>query len=290
MNFCFSSRRRHTRCALVTGVQTCALPISGATLIAAPNGDPVAAASLVWATASTSTSPSREKPPKIPGVTHFPTASITRAPPGAAPRPTETIRPLRISTVAPSIRCPPLPVPTLPPEIAITHALAGTEHTPPPTPPHGETRPKGAGRRVCPTGWNTRATPGAASPPNETIRPGRSGTVAPSSGWPPLPVATLPAVIAIGCAIAGTGSTASNAAIGHFTSHPLARLAKLEIGHPPPLGVVHVIEKRSVHPDLFGPGVDRHGIAAPKHHIGHLAGFQRSEERRVGKEVVRNVR
>src|SRR3546814_2315935 len=24
---CFSSRRRHTRCALVTGVQTCALPI-----------------------------------------------------------------------------------------------------------------------------------------------------------------------------------------------------------------------------------------------------------------------
>src|SRR3546814_5036648 len=30
MHFCFffSSRRRHTRCALVTGVQTCALPIS----------------------------------------------------------------------------------------------------------------------------------------------------------------------------------------------------------------------------------------------------------------------
>src|SRR3546814_5788331 len=31
----FSSRRRHTRCALVTGVQTCALPISdrgGATI------------------------------------------------------------------------------------------------------------------------------------------------------------------------------------------------------------------------------------------------------------------
>src|SRR3546814_78235 len=26
--FCFSSGRRHTRCALVTGVQTCALPIS----------------------------------------------------------------------------------------------------------------------------------------------------------------------------------------------------------------------------------------------------------------------
>src|SRR3546814_7918224 len=32
----FSSRRRHTRCALVTGVQTCALPISSAPTIAAP--------------------------------------------------------------------------------------------------------------------------------------------------------------------------------------------------------------------------------------------------------------
>src|SRR3546814_9262840 len=28
MSFLLSSRRRHTRCALVTGVQTCALPIS----------------------------------------------------------------------------------------------------------------------------------------------------------------------------------------------------------------------------------------------------------------------
>src|SRR3546814_1612225 len=30
--FFFSSRRRHTRCALVTGVQTCALPICTATI------------------------------------------------------------------------------------------------------------------------------------------------------------------------------------------------------------------------------------------------------------------
>src|SRR3546814_3185101 len=30
--FFFSSRRRHTRCALVTGVQTCALPICNARL------------------------------------------------------------------------------------------------------------------------------------------------------------------------------------------------------------------------------------------------------------------
>src|SRR3546814_3432383 len=42
MWFFFSSRRRHTRCALVTGVQTCALPISTAPARAAtcrgPNG------------------------------------------------------------------------------------------------------------------------------------------------------------------------------------------------------------------------------------------------------------
>src|SRR3546814_20497596 len=31
--FFFSSRRRHTRCALVTGVQTCALPISQPTKV-----------------------------------------------------------------------------------------------------------------------------------------------------------------------------------------------------------------------------------------------------------------
>src|SRR3546814_9837451 len=31
--FFFSSRRRHTRCALVTGVQTCALPISRARVL-----------------------------------------------------------------------------------------------------------------------------------------------------------------------------------------------------------------------------------------------------------------
>src|SRR3546814_4334511 len=35
----FSSRRRHTRCALVTGVQTCALPISAALEFAAQPRD-----------------------------------------------------------------------------------------------------------------------------------------------------------------------------------------------------------------------------------------------------------
>src|SRR3546814_6615349 len=49
--FFFSSRRRHTRCALVTGVQTCALPIfdrkSGeATIIEPPT--PNQGARRVW--------------------------------------------------------------------------------------------------------------------------------------------------------------------------------------------------------------------------------------------------
>src|SRR3546814_6464547 len=35
--FFFSSRRRHTRCALVTGVQTCALPISERAIIPIEN-------------------------------------------------------------------------------------------------------------------------------------------------------------------------------------------------------------------------------------------------------------
>src|SRR3546814_1166496 len=43
--FFFSSRRRHTRCALVTGVQTCALPISNAK---------VSAPQTIWAKAGVS--------------------------------------------------------------------------------------------------------------------------------------------------------------------------------------------------------------------------------------------
>src|SRR3546814_4365801 len=39
--FFFSSRRRHTRCALVTGVQTCALPISTGNFENARNVDPM---------------------------------------------------------------------------------------------------------------------------------------------------------------------------------------------------------------------------------------------------------
>src|SRR3546814_8874862 len=48
MCFFFSSRRRHTRCALVTGVQTCALPIF--TLALAGLGVPAIAADPPTAT------------------------------------------------------------------------------------------------------------------------------------------------------------------------------------------------------------------------------------------------
>src|SRR3546814_2556558 len=41
--FFFSSRRRHTRCALVTGVQTCALPISPEPTTGKPDPAKVAA-------------------------------------------------------------------------------------------------------------------------------------------------------------------------------------------------------------------------------------------------------
>src|SRR3546814_8864222 len=40
----FSSRRRHTRCALVTGVQTCALPISAKVISRANGSSAVASA------------------------------------------------------------------------------------------------------------------------------------------------------------------------------------------------------------------------------------------------------
>src|SRR3546814_11026893 len=44
--FFFSSRRRHTRCALVTGVQTCALPIFLAAIYGS-GGDPKQAQALI---------------------------------------------------------------------------------------------------------------------------------------------------------------------------------------------------------------------------------------------------
>src|SRR3546814_9185209 len=43
--FVFSSRRRHTRCALVTGVQTCALPISSHSV---PHAIPLAVLLIIY--------------------------------------------------------------------------------------------------------------------------------------------------------------------------------------------------------------------------------------------------
>src|SRR3546814_4692114 len=56
--FFFSSRRRHTRCALVTGVQTCALPISVARNLAIETRtDPVPP--VIGASAGTTTNGGR---------------------------------------------------------------------------------------------------------------------------------------------------------------------------------------------------------------------------------------
>src|SRR3546814_17269653 len=47
MLFFFSSRRRHTRCALVTGVQTCALPITLTTWLSCKTAAPEEIQSLL---------------------------------------------------------------------------------------------------------------------------------------------------------------------------------------------------------------------------------------------------
>src|SRR3546814_16137488 len=62
--FFFSSRRRHTRCALVTGVQTCALPISplaGTGLPGSPGGPARAARAIARATVADPGSPARDR-------------------------------------------------------------------------------------------------------------------------------------------------------------------------------------------------------------------------------------
>src|SRR3546814_1215322 len=61
--FFFSSRRRHTRCALVTGVQTCALPISRVTATDRRKGKSLATFNEEWVGTDTdalaATSPNR---------------------------------------------------------------------------------------------------------------------------------------------------------------------------------------------------------------------------------------
>src|SRR3546814_11990154 len=66
----FSSRRRHTRCALVTGVQTCALPIfsSTAPLLTSTTGCG-SAESDCWAVADTATA--QQSAPARPSASRF---------------------------------------------------------------------------------------------------------------------------------------------------------------------------------------------------------------------------
>src|SRR3546814_3478533 len=59
--FFFSSRRRHTRCALVTGVQTCALPISRRHAPVRPRPPPTAPAGI------RTRPPHKPRPPRHPG-------------------------------------------------------------------------------------------------------------------------------------------------------------------------------------------------------------------------------
>src|SRR3546814_10804945 len=78
----FSSRRRHTRCALVTGVQTCALPISTARRRAA--GSAVAPARRRAAGATAPPRP-RTDLDRRSRRTPASTAAPHRQPPGSAP-------------------------------------------------------------------------------------------------------------------------------------------------------------------------------------------------------------
>src|SRR3546814_17737182 len=73
--FFFSSRRRHTRCALVTGVQTCALPICWGIAISDESGQPTIAEQQAEATRRERENVSRH--PLVKSVLqHFPGASI----------------------------------------------------------------------------------------------------------------------------------------------------------------------------------------------------------------------
>src|SRR3546814_5289498 len=80
--FVFSSRRRHTRCALVTGVQTCALPIwTGSRSTAAGSGCAGrwtgSGGTSSGATAGRTREPARARsttlrPPRVPSAPHLP--------------------------------------------------------------------------------------------------------------------------------------------------------------------------------------------------------------------------
>src|SRR3546814_10119252 len=84
MFFFFSSRRRHTICALVTGVQTCALPISfGDTLTVQsedqPEGELLLPMSLMAAASTAAAIPPVSRSLDVPGATETFTFTMTEA-------------------------------------------------------------------------------------------------------------------------------------------------------------------------------------------------------------------
>src|SRR3546814_5845994 len=134
----FSSRRRHTRCALVTGVQTCALPISSSASrrrATRGQGTPVPKASPVprnprsttkWASAAscprsrTATSPTPNSPCSASNgsPTPCPPPPPPPTPPPAAPPPSAPARhPAPTATPTPCLA----PSPRSPPHLENTH-------------------------------------------------------------------------------------------------------------------------------------------------------------------------
>src|SRR3546814_18104344 len=87
--FFFSSRRRHTRCALVTGVQTCALPISSPRRISGTCASrPLASRRSQTVIIDTGAKPSPRTPPPEADLTPLrPEARQSYGWPPPAPRP-----------------------------------------------------------------------------------------------------------------------------------------------------------------------------------------------------------
>ena len=100
--------------ARLSGIEEVAGLTAGATSIAAWNGLPRAAVSLVSSIPSDSTMPIRVKPATMPGVTHLPPASTLGMPAGTATDlPAAITRPSRTTTVPPSIGAEPSPMTSL---------------------------------------------------------------------------------------------------------------------------------------------------------------------------------
>src|SRR3546814_18128107 len=134
--FFFSSRRRHTRCSLVTGVQTCALPIS--THAWSCSATPTSC--LPWKPATSSapcapppatdlpcrrrSKPSADRPAALQAILQTIPATLQIVIPAqAAPQRLPHAPPCSPATASPSPPATPRPPPPTPP------------HSPPPRPP-----------------------------------------------------------------------------------------------------------------------------------------------------------